>query len=57
MGLKRQIETLKEWACDKANNDCYNCDYSVFDEWDCCPFARVLESAEDRAKEGEKNDR
>lgn len=54
MGLKRQIETLKEWACEKAKQDCYHCEYSLDDEYDCCPFSRVLESAEDREKEEPK---
>ena len=51
MELKRQIERIQKWACNKTKFDCYNCDYSVFDEWDCCPFAKVLEAAEDMAKE------
>ena len=50
----RQIEMLKKWACEKAKKDCYDCDYSIFDEWDCCPFSRVLEAAEDRAREVQK---
>lgn len=51
MGLKQEIETLREWACEKVKYDCYNCEYSTFDEYDCCPFNVVMQAAEDRAKE------
>ena len=56
MGLKQQIERIQKWACNKTKFDCYNCYYSVFDEWDCCPFAKVLEAAEDMEKEVQDND-
>lgn len=51
MGLKQQIETLREWACEKVKGDCYRCEYSTFDEYDCCPFSEVIQAAEDREKE------
>ena len=62
MGLKRQIEKLQDWACDKANNDCKNCAYAVnvgrnlATQWYFCGIGIAMEAAEDRAKEGEKND-
>jgi hypothetical protein len=58
MGLKRQIETLKEWACEKAKQDCYYCEYSIRDDviGSVCPFYEVIKAAEDR-KEGTGNDK
>lgn len=59
MGLKRQIETLREWACSQAAY-CQDCKYVIhsdldeYDDW--CPFDYVIQAAEDRAKEGAGND-
>jgi hypothetical protein len=52
MGLKRQIGTLREWACEKAKQDCYNCEYSIRDavNGSLCLFYEVIKAAEDRAK-------
>ena len=57
MGLKRQIERLRHWACEKVNDDCRMCNF-VIDDGDiyyshyCCPYDNVIKAAEDRAKEG-----
>ena len=59
MGLKRQIERLRKWACSKANY-CQDCKYVIhsdldeYDDW--CPFDNVIRAAEDRAKEVQDND-
>ena len=63
MALKRQLERLYEWACNKSNY-CDTCKYAVDCGWDdytdeemyVCPFENVIRAAEDRAKEGKKND-
>jgi hypothetical protein len=56
MGLKRQIETLRKWACEKAKQDCYHCEYSIRDyvNGSDCLFYEVIKAAEDRAKEVQK---
>lgn len=57
MGLKRRIETLKEWACEKAKQSCYYCEYSIRDDYgSVCPFDMAFQAIEDRAKEGAGND-
>lgn len=58
MGLKRRIETLKEWACSQAH-DCCDCRYAIHGVWnndveeydDWCPFDNVIKAAGDRASE------
>lgn len=58
MSLKRRIERLKEWACDKEKRDCYYCKYSIRDDviGSVCPFDMAFQAIEDRAKEGAGND-
>lgn len=62
MGLKRQIETLQEWACSKAKDGCCAwCNFSIddgdyFSHHYYCPFDKVIDAAEERAKEGAGND-
>lgn len=59
MGLKRQIERLRKWACPQADY-CQDCKYVIhgdldeYDDW--CPFDNVIRAAEDRAKEVEHNE-
>ena len=56
MGLKRQIERLCEWACEKVNDDCRRCNFSIddgdyFSHHYYCPFDKVIDATEERAKE------
>ena len=56
MALKRRIETLREWACEKAKQSCYYCEYSIRDDYgSVCPFDMAFQAIEDRAKEGKDN--
>jgi hypothetical protein len=64
MGLKRQLERLRHWACPQAY-DCLDCKYAIHGDWNdyadeydnWCPFENVIKAAEDRAKEGETCER
>ena len=65
MGLKQQIANLKNWACDKVNDDCHFCEFCIeTDHWDdyaddwesYCTFDFVFNAAVDRAKEVQDND-
>ena len=60
MELKQQIEHLQEWACEKANNDCKRCIFSIdggdyYSHNYYCPFDDVITAAEDKAKEESEN--
>lgn len=62
MALKRQLERLQKWACNKANNSCEKCSYSVYGgrylgtEVYSCAIGIAADAARDRAKEGTDND-
>ena len=63
MGLKRQIERLRELVCSQAYY-CDDCKYAIHGDWNdyadeydnWCPFDNVIKAAEYRAKEGAGND-
>lgn len=55
--IVKDIERLYEWACNRANDDCRRCNFSIEDGDSrryLCPFDNVIRAAEDRAKEVEK---
>ena len=61
MGLKKQVEKVYDWACNK-NYYCDTCRYAIDGGWNDyndeedyqCPFERVIQAIEDRAKEQEE---
>ena len=63
MGLKRQIERLQKWACNKANNSCEKCSYSVHGgrylgkELYFCTIGITADAVKDRAKEVQSCDK
>ena len=56
--IVKDIERIQKWACDKANNFCEKCSYSVYGgrylgtEVYSCAIGITADAARDRAKEG-----